>query len=280
VDGVGGQLYWTTSNMLTGPAIRRLSISGAALTTFLTLGTASNPRGIAYSALPAPASLYVCDPASDTLFKYGMAGTGGSLLGLPANSRPYGIAVDGANSRVYFTEYGRGRIERCVTDGSGLTLLQSALANPTYIAIDPQGGNMYWVEGGAGSQKVMRAPLLGGAPVNLGLPVTTYGGIAFAPASLITGVDDAPVVELALGAVTPNPASGQARIEFALPSASRVRLSAFDVQGREVAVLVDGTAEAGRHIAMLDASTLRAGMYFVRLRAGGLKLTRRVVLVR
>lgn len=279
VDGAGGRLFWTTSNTVTGPSIRSSSVNGSGVATVSAMGAGSNPRGIAYDAA-APGWLYVCDADRDSIDKYFTTGGSGPALALPAGYRPYGIALNAVNGLVYFTSYGQGRIESCTTGWLNRMVVVGGLNNPTYITLDVQGNRMFWVEGGPGTQRVMRASLGGSLLTNLLLPVTTYGGIAFAPASLITGVDEPAILELALGAVSPNPAFGDARVDFALPRPGPVRLAVFDVQGRETAVLVDGTLEAGRHTAMLEAGTLRAGMYFVRLRAAGVNLTRRLVVVK
>lgn len=49
-----------------------------------------------------------------------------------------------------------------------------------------------------------------------------------------------------------------------LPEASHVTLTVYDVLGRRIAVLVDGSYEAGRHEAILDGSRLASGLYLVR----------------
>lgn len=98
-----------------------------------------------------------------------------------------------------------------------------------------------------------------------------------------TGVDDRPVADFELAPMQPNPLRGVGRIGFALPSASRVRLSVIDVQGREVAVLADGVFEAGRHQASWDgasAGRVGPGLYFVRLSVAGRSLVRRAVVTR
>ena len=90
---------------------------------------------------------------------------------------------------------------------------------------------------------------------------------------------EAGVTEVELSAVAPNPSSGSARVSFAVPEAGTVRVSVVDVQGREVAVLVDGSVSAGRHEARLDRG-LAAGVYVVRLEAAGQVRTRQAVVVR
>jgi hypothetical protein len=99
----------------------------------------------------------------------------------------------------------------------------------------------------------------------------------------VAGVGDRAVVDFELAPVQPNPLRGVGRIGFALPRASRVRLSVLDVQGREVAVLAEGVFEAGRHqVRWEGASTGRVGpgLYFVRLSVAGRSLVRRTVVTR
>ncbi len=86
--------------------------------------------------------------------------------------------------------------------------------------------------------------------------------------------------EVTLAAAYPNPFSRSTTVGFALPETQRVRLTVFDVLGREVAVLVDGEVEAGRHEALLDGASLPAGGYLVRLVAAGQTRTQRLTLVR
>ena len=88
------------------------------------------------------------------------------------------------------------------------------------------------------------------------------------------------VRELALAVPAPNPTAGTARVAFALPEAGAVRVSVYDVRGREVAVLAARPFEAGRHEVVLDAGRLAAGVYVVRLAATGRVLTQRATVVR
>jgi len=69
----------------------------------------------------------------------------------------------------------------------------------------------------------------------------------------------------------------QAAFEFSLPQATQVDLSVFDVAGRRLATVVNGTLTAGVHQGAWDMSGAPRGLYFVRLRAGAESLTRVVV---
>ncbi len=80
----------------------------------------------------------------------------------------------------------------------------------------------------------------------------------------------------ALQPAYPNPVTDRATIAFDLAESGPVRLTVYDVLGREVAVLADGSREAGRSTVPFDASALLAGVYLVRLSAPGVVQTQRL----
>ena len=84
----------------------------------------------------------------------------------------------------------------------------------------------------------------------------------------------------ALDLPVPNPFAARARFRFALPEDAPVRLVAYDVLGRQVAVLAEGPTPAGWHEASLDGAGLPRGLYVVRLTAGAFTQTRTVTLAR
>ena len=86
--------------------------------------------------------------------------------------------------------------------------------------------------------------------------------------------------ELVLAQNYPNPFNPTSRIDYQLPEASHVRLSVFDLLGREVAVLVNESMNAGSHFVNIDASNLSSGVYIYRLQAGGQVITRKMTLVK
>ena len=63
----------------------------------------------------------------------------------------------------------------------------------------------------------------------------------------------------------PNPFNPTTTIEYQLGATGHVTLTVYDVLGRQVRTLVDGTLGAGVHVARFDGSGLSSGVYFYHL---------------
>jgi len=63
----------------------------------------------------------------------------------------------------------------------------------------------------------------------------------------------------------PNPFNPQTTIRFDLPESSYVTLRVYDMMGREIQALADGTLAAGIHEARFDATGLPSGSYIYQL---------------
>lgn len=85
---------------------------------------------------------------------------------------------------------------------------------------------------------------------------------------------------LAFAPPSPSPARTRTQLSFVLPREQSVRLTVHDVSGREVDRLLDTTLPAGSHAHTWDVSALAAGVYLVRLEADGVRLSRRVAVIR
>ncbi len=109
----------------------------------------------------------------------------------------------------------------------------------------------------------------------------TGGSSATGGTSASRGADDAAPTAFALSAAYPNPFAVSATVAFDVPEAAHVRLVVYDVLGREVAVLVDESVEAGTHAAAFDGRGLPSGTYLVRMTTdGGFAQTQRITLMR
>lgn len=67
---------------------------------------------------------------------------------------------------------------------------------------------------------------------------------------------------------------------FDLPASAAVSLRVYDVLGREVARVVDGTLEAGSHRAVWDARDVASGTYIVHFRADDFVASQRITVMK
>jgi hypothetical protein len=100
----------------------------------------------------------------------------------------------------------------------------------------------------------------------------------------LVAVDDAPLpAALAFALEGANPSRGAPGFRFELPKASSVTISLYDVSGRRVATLANGSYSAGVHHVSWGRSDFYggrpAGVYFARMIADGRAMTQRLVML-
>ncbi len=78
----------------------------------------------------------------------------------------------------------------------------------------------------------------------------------------------------------PNPFNPSTTLRIELTDAAEIRLSVYDMLGREVARLLDGGLEAGSHEVVFDAGGLPSGTYLYRLETPTGNLTRTMLLLK
>ncbi len=86
--------------------------------------------------------------------------------------------------------------------------------------------------------------------------------------------------EIRLSQNYPNPFNPSTSITFALPEASSVELSVYNMLGEKLATLEDGNLPSGEFSYTFDASTLSSGIYIYRLKTNGNVLTRKMSLIK
>jgi hypothetical protein len=89
-----------------------------------------------------------------------------------------------------------------------------------------------------------------------------------------------PPTAVSLEAVYPNPAQGSAVLRFALPSEQLVRLALYDVLGREVLLIHEGSLPTGVHEYKAHIDQLPTGLYHVLLTTPLGRQARRMVVTR
>ena len=78
----------------------------------------------------------------------------------------------------------------------------------------------------------------------------------------------------------PNPFNAKTQIVFNLPSEMPIRIDIYDINGRRVNTLVDGTYVGGKHNIRFDAGGLSSGTYFCHLKTPRATLKKVMVLVK
>jgi hypothetical protein len=96
----------------------------------------------------------------------------------------------------------------------------------------------------------------------------------------IISVKEVALIEFKVSQNYPNPFNPSTNVKYELPTSSMVRLSVYDILGREVAVLVYDRRNAGVHEVKFDGSNLASGVYFYKLQAGNFLQTRKLLLLR
>ncbi|MDP8205437.1 MAG: T9SS type A sorting domain-containing protein [Candidatus Electryonea clarkiae] len=88
-------------------------------------------------------------------------------------------------------------------------------------------------------------------------------------------------LKYSLSQVYPNPFNSTTQVHFSLAQISRIKISVYDILGREVVQLVNHQLSAGDHSVQFDGSKLPSGIYFIHASVSGkMDEVRKVVLLR
>jgi len=99
----------------------------------------------------------------------------------------------------------------------------------------------------------------------------------------ITSVEDETIPsEFRVWQNYPNPFNPATIIKFAVPFTENVKITVFDILGREIAVLLNSKLSSGIHSVEFNTSELNlsSGIYFYRVKAGNLLETRKMMLLK
>lgn len=125
-----------------------------------------------------------------------------------------------------------------------------------------------------------------------GLGITSYGGGIGEFWRLHTATIDGQIINTdvesdhgVLGEITlennfPNPFSINTTIKFSIPTQTHVRLSVYNVLGREIAILADARKNPGKFAIDFSGTDLPPGIYFFRLETAQQRITRKMILIR
>ena len=173
-------------------------------------------------------------------------------------------------------EYG---ILKASADGSGVDTLVS-IASIVGLALDGTNHRMYWSD--YNSNNIKRADFDGTNEVEILGSVGQFSGIDtdYNPSAVPVEHSSGFPRTIELYQNYPNPFNAETVIRFHMPRSENVKVSVYDLYGREVVVLAEGTVDAGVHQVRFDALGLSAGVYFCRLQAEGAVQTRKLLLLK
>ena len=86
--------------------------------------------------------------------------------------------------------------------------------------------------------------------------------------------------EIMIDAAYPNPFNPVTHISFGIDRDSYVQVKIYDITGKEIATLANGTYLSGYHNLTWNADNFASGMYFVRLEANNYVQTQKLLLLK
>lgn len=105
----------------------------------------------------------------------------------------------------------------------------------------------------------------------------TYNSLECAPSLKGPSLESSMSSQLKLGVRLAAMRPGLATVEYTLPSASDVRLSVYDLAGRQMTTLASGSQSAGTHRVDWNTTGVAKGVYFYRLIANGETITKSIL---
>jgi hypothetical protein len=197
----------------------------------------------------------------------------------------------------------------CMNSGFGGNVLRSTDNGKTWtsvLEVHSQEGIYSLVCAGSGHVLLSTLGVYGSTdkgttwnPANAGLPQTPILALARSRSTLFAGAQNNGIWRIPLSEATsvgeqaspraphyvlsqnyPNPFNSSTTIRYELPRPSEVRLSVYDMLGREVSTIVNERRNAGVYEVKFEAAGLASGVYSYRLTAGGTVTTKRFFLLK
>jgi len=187
-------------------------------------------------------------------------------------------------------------------DGSGdgpscrwATILPKADGILVYVATSTglystgalNGSSTVWaLEGAATIGNVVTAMVISRPSDGLVVAATHGNGIFSAQAITAVQAEVSPLARtFSLAQNYPNPFNPSTSIQYVVPRTGSVKLVVFDISGRQVATLVEGTKAAGMYTAewngrSKDGIQAASGVYFYRLDAAGFAATKKMLMLK
>ncbi len=213
------------------------------------------------------------------------------------------VAGDTAVNRLHKT-YWEGASAPGIYRTTGTPPYASQTTRPIYHVVDTLNTTLsagtYWVEVGftgslasgpwAPPRTILNTPATGNAQQRLagvwspamdganqqGLPFIIYGTNITGISNNNTGIPGS----YNLKQNYPNPFNPSTKISFDLPKQDFVKISVYDMSGKEVETLLNRVVDAGSFTVDFDASKLSTGVYFYKMITSDFAATKKMILVK
>ena len=206
-----------------------------------------------------------CDP--DSVTRVELAGTAivTNIPGWHGERHSYALDVNNDTHPDYLLDFGAddydpGNGAARPQDGETDSLVGGQIycpGSPHPIVIVYEINGLFWRQPGDTSGMGPMSPNSVGGPVPIGAPVSYLTAHNY-----------------------PNPFNLVTTISYSIPMAGRVRITVYDITGREVARPVNEFQSAGSYAVAWDGSAAASGIYFYRVTLNGLSFTSRMVLMK
>jgi hypothetical protein len=184
------------------------------------------------------------------------------------------LSVDNSNGNVYVTGFSIGPSSTF----DYLTVSYNSSGSENWQARVNGNGNMGDYACGVhvtDTDHIYVAGNITNAAVGVGFLTIRYAKVVG-----ITPISGEVPTSFALKQNFPNPFNPVTSIHFDIPKSSLVKISVYDIMGREVEVLADESVPAGKYEVKWDASKYSSGVYFYTLIAGNFTQTKKMILAK
>lgn len=192
---------------------------------------------------------------------------------LPENQRPRNPSVSGNTLRLAVnTTVGAGNGYIISTAGDGTLVVKMSLKHSSGFNTN-NSLNLSWVNPGQGQFVTKIFAYVN----NISTELTNAGSHSVVSVNQIASTVPQ---EYQLFQNYPNPFNPSTKIRFDLPNTAEVRLTVFDISGRQLSVLFNGKLQAGSYEYKWDAAGYASGVYFYRINAGQYSRTMKMMLIK
>lgn len=214
------------------------------------------------------------------------------------------FAVDNTNDNVCFASFGGTsgtRIMKTINGGVNWTNVSTGLPNISMNSVilrtasprmlfagsdfgvfQSTNDGASWVSFNSGFPAVSVYDLKYKQPMGVILAATHGRGCFTFNLGQMVGIDPNAVIpdNFELKQNYPNPFNPSTKISFALPKEGSVTLKIYDINGKEIASLINGMMNAGTHQVTWNASGISSGVYFYKIETDGFSDVKKMMLVK